>query len=241
MKIASTLKARLEDHTTQGEQKHFGRLPSLDFRDRKHLLRAPVTLPTTGFKYYKTGPVMNQGSTPQCVAYSGQQFLVSGTVTNKPYKTPALLYKECQRLDEWPGESYDGTSVRALFKVLQKAGYIESYQWAFDLPSVVNHVLKTGPVILGTNWYESMLETDSKGFIRIDPIARIIGGHAYMVKGVNLGKKALRIINSWGRGWAENGHAWLSFADAERLIRENGEAATAKELKFMTTATLDES
>lgn len=233
MKTAAVEK-KLSDHTAHGDQKFFGRLPAIDFRDRRHLLRVPSKMPATGTRYYYTGPVLDQGQTSQCVAYSGTQMLVTGPVMNKPYKTPALLYAECQKVDEWPGEDYDGTSVRALFKVLQGAGYIESYQWAFNLESVVSHLLKVGPVIFGTNWYSSMFDVDRTGFMRIKPGSQNVGGHAYMVKGVNVAKKALRIVNSWGTGWGHGGFAWLSFDDAERLLNENGEAATAKELKFKT-------
>ena len=63
---------------TEPPQKGLGRLPSLDFRDRLFNLPPPVEMPTQRVKHYRTGPVLNQGSTSQCVAYSGEQFLVSG-------------------------------------------------------------------------------------------------------------------------------------------------------------------
>lgn len=231
------MKNKLEDHTVFGDQKKFGRLPAIDFRDRKFLLEIPAKMPTTGIKYYFTRPAMNQGATPQCVAYSGEQFLLSGAVVNRMYKTPEQLYKECQAVDEWEGSNYDGTSVRALFKVLQGKKFISEYRWAFNLSAVVEHVLTTGPVVFGTNWYGSMMDTDALGYIRIKSGSFIVGGHAYMVKGVNVKKQALRVINSWGRSWGQNGLAWLSFTDAERLISEAGEAATAKELVFTETTT----
>lgn len=103
------------------------------------------------------------------------------------------------------GNSYDGTSVRALFKVLQSKGYIESYSWAFNINDVVTHLLSKGPVVLGTDWYNSMFETDESNFMQIFASSGLAGGHAYMIKGANTKKicpdgslGAIRVINSWG-------------------------------------------
>ena len=179
---------------------------------------------------------MDQGATSMCVAYSGQQFLSCNPVRNKRYPSTEKLYLRCQQNDEWPGEGYDGTSVRALFKILTEDQYVSEYRWAFDVMTVVRHVLGVGPVVFGTNWYSGMMDDDKYGFIR--PSGYVVGGHAYLVKGVNLDidcrdgtKGALRIINSWGKSWAQGGYAWISLQDAARLITEFGEAATSTEQK----------
>lgn len=237
-----------DDHVSLGAQRGFGRLVAIDFRDRKHLLKRPVKLPPSGVRYYYTSLALDQGSTPQCVAYAGEQYLLSGPITNKMYKTPAVFYKECQDEDEWPGTNYDGTSVRAAMKVLSREGYIESFQWAFTLEAAANHLLTIGPMVAGTNWYSSMMETDRNHFIRIHAGAQTVGGHAWMLKGINLtkpcpdgSKGAFRMINSWGRSWGQRGCAWISFVDFARLLRENGEAAASKERKFAYTKKMEES
>ena len=70
-----------------------------------------------------------------------------------------------QALDEWPGEDYDGTSVRAFYKWLKVKGFITEYRWAFDCETVINHVLGIGPVQMGTIWDESMSNPDRWGYI----------------------------------------------------------------------------
>jgi len=220
-----------------------GRLPAIDPRDRLHLMTAPraATIDRRS-RHWITGAALSQGDLPHCVAYSGEQFLISSPVRNKFYKTPRELYDECQRHDEWEGEGYDGTSVRALFRVLRSAGYIESWQNAFEIDVVARHLLTTSPVILGTNWDQAMFTpftfgTDKATFIRRG--GGVMGGHAYILVGINLDRKcpdgsvgAVRILNSWSAAWGDKGRAWMSLKDASSLISEFGEAITSRELKF---------
>jgi len=43
----------------------------------------------------------------------------------------------------------------------------------------------------------------------------------------------VRIVNSWGERWGQGGEAWLSFADLERLIHEEGEACGPVEKRLI--------
>lgn len=213
-----------------------GRLPAIDFRDRRHLMAAKRTTRTT--RYWDTEAILDQGATSQCVAFAWTCLLKTGPVKN----TKALpecdeIYRMAQSVDEFPDDvPYDGTSVRAGAKVLQQLGYLGGYVWAESARQVANFVLSTGPVVLGTDWLEEMLEADANGFIRAK--GESYGGHAYCVVGVNTELRcpggtvgALRIANSWGTSWGDNGRAWLSLADADLLIKHWGEAAAPKEVK----------
>jgi hypothetical protein len=214
-----------------------GRLQVTDLRDHKFALSVPAQM-QSGTRYYNTGIVLNQGSTSQCVGYSSHKFLYAGPVTNRiSIPNPQLLYNEARKVDEWAGEDYEGTSVRAVCKVLQRIGYIGEYNWAYDVPTCVNWLLNNGPMIFGTIWANDMFYPDKRGFIRVT--GDVNGGHAYLIKGVNTTKLcsdgsrgAFRIFNSWGRNWGDIGRAWLSFTDARILLRENGEAVCAREIKI---------
>jgi hypothetical protein len=169
-----------------------------------------------------------------CVGYAWAHWVEDGPVTHvskvHPVIPPNTIYKEAQKLDEWVGENYDGTSVRGAAKYLKNIKAIESYLWTYDVNVLTNTLLNVGPVVVGTNWYNGMFYPDKNGLIKITgPIA---GGHAYVINGVDTVKKQFRIKNSWGKSWGIGGHAFISFSDMARLIRERGEVCLAVEKKF---------
>lgn len=217
------------------EPRGLGRLFSPDERDlqhpipRRNLQQAPVR------KTWTAGAVLDQGNTPQCVGYAGWGWLACSPIKNKPPFTPTQLYKEAQKDDEWPGDDYDGSSTRGLYKALQRLGFVSGYQWAFDAETLIGHVLTVGPVNVGTDWYSGMTQPDKLGFI--NPRGQNQGGHEWLIVGADREKHAsdgtigaARMLNSWGASWGNLGRAWISFAALDRLIKDRGEACTAKEV-----------
>lgn len=229
------------DTNERFSQMKFGRLPrKADFRDHLFSAVAPKPPPAIRRKMWSTDAPMDQGDKPQCVAFAGIAYLLAAPIRNTGVSDPNWLYHQCQLNDDYPGEDYDGTSVRGLFKVLKNEGYIESYWWAFDVKQIANWILTTGPVVVGTLWTESMMTPQSNGFIRIgahEPSSQH-AGHCYLLKGVNLdtvcpdkSKGAFRIQNSWGNQWGDGGCTLISMAEMQMLIREGGEACMSKEKK----------
>lgn len=232
----------LQDIPPPAEQRRFGRLVAIDERDKRprYAMAAPPT-DRTHRNWLSLGGPWDQGSTSQCVAYSSHRYLHTHPVVNRPWMPHADLYHQCQLVDEWPGEDYDGTSVRAAFKVFKTFGAVESYNWAFELEPVVRHVLEIGPVVMGTDWTDGMFDVDAHGYIW--PTGDLAGGHAWLLVAVNRNRSnpdgtrgAGRLLNSWGR-WGHNssGRAWVAFHVLERLIagldQWPGEAAVGKEIK----------
>jgi hypothetical protein len=174
----------------------------------------------------------DQGNKPQCVGYSWAHWLEDGPVQQSgipPIIKPFDIYKNAQKLDEWYGENYDGTSVRGAVKYLKNIGKVKSYYWAFDVQTLSETILKLGPVVVGTNWYNGMFYPNKNGLIKIS--GQMVGGHAYLINGVDTKTKQFRIKNSWGKSWGKGGHAFISFNDMLRLIKENGEICLAIELE----------
>ena len=206
----------------------FGRIHQPDPRDHQYLLEPLATTRTS--RFWRANTIhLDQGQTPRCTAYAWMHFYCdSPKPHSKPYEVCVMFYNAEQKIDGMP-MPHDGSSVRAGAKVLKADGHCTSYRWAFTLHGVVNCLLEQGPVIVGTNWYDSMFQVGPDGFVKITAGASIAGGHAYKLDGVNTVKKYVRIKNSWGTSWGQGGFAKLSFAALERLIGEDGEACKAVE------------
>lgn len=210
-----------------------GRKYARDDRDRNYLIKNSGLLSATSAtsKYWNDEEWWgNQGDSPKCVGYAWAHWIEDGPVTHAgkaPILSPDTIYSLAQKLDEWPGENYDGTSVRGGVKAVQSKGYVQSYLWAYDLKTLINTVLTMGPVVVGTNWYEGMFYPDANGLIKVT--GRVAGGHCYVINGVDTVKKLFRIKNSWGREWGVNGRAYIRFSDMEQLIKRSGEVCLAVE------------
>lgn len=207
-----------------------GRLPAEDSRDVQFRMVAPALTDPPDYKYYSTGPILDQGPYPHCVGFAWRQWLSSSLMKTKTGPKPEVIYAEAQKIDEWPGENYAGTSVRAGAKYLQSLGHIATYLWAWDVATLKGWILSgQGTVVVGTMWFDGMFTPDAQGYIH--PTGPEAGGHAYLLAGFSQERDAFRIVNSWGRGWGESGRAWISSADMSTLLSNNGEAATAVEQK----------
>lgn len=229
-----------------------GRRLSVDPDDHKFLMRRKLAAPGTALPTRKTwaigGKSLDQGATSSCVGHAWRNFLRCAPVrTEKTGPSQWDVYRYAVLHDEWTGNDNeaefpdgdprmdDGTSVRAGAGALIHAKMLGTYLWAFDLQSVIEWALTKGPVVLGTNWYDSMFDPDSKGLVKITPTANLAGGHAYLLRGVDRKHGLATCENSWGDQWGRNGGFDISFADLERLIHENGEACTAIEQKLSPT------
>lgn len=220
----------------------FGRLPAADPRDEHYPMRAlldpsasAVVPKTRHWSYFSHA--LDQGSTSQCVAYSWLHFLLSAPVAHGPNVEMRLrpnayaerLYREAQRMDEWPGENYDGTSVRAGAKALQAQGRLSEYRWARTVDEMRLYVLQRGVLVFGTNWHVGMLDVNHLGYI--EPTGSIVGGHAYALTGYSAERRAFRVLNSWGMSWGHKGRAWLHEDHAAFLLANDGEACSGTEVR----------
>lgn len=225
-------------------QRGLGRRFAPDDRDQEHLIRKKFALPSLRHlpetkRHWSHGWRGDQKDTPSCVGFSIVHKLHAGPITQikrgnraRPVVDPIRdIYEPAQRIDEWPGENYDGTSVRAGMKIAQQLGFIESYAWAFALEDMIR-TLALEPVVVGINWYWDMWEPDKRGRVKLG--GPLMGGHAICAIGYSMKREEVDLLQSYGPKYGVNGVIRIGFEDMRRLIAEDGEICLAVECERKT-------
>lgn len=217
------------------------RIPQFDERSKDFPIRALVTehapLRSAGWTCPKW---LDQGNEGACVGFAWTHELAAAPVQVKGVDDGFArgVYRDAQKVDEWPGENYDGTSVLAGAQTVVTRGYMDEYRWAFGTDDVLRTLGYFGPVVIGIKWYDSMLQPAPNGLLEVTP--GDFGGHAILVRGVSLKARldgqrgtapVVRLRNSWGRDWGVDGDCYLRVEDLDSLLMDGGEACVPVERK----------
>lgn len=138
----------------------------------------------------------NQGNEGSCVGFSLSRMM---SLLNRTRYGGHWLYIEAQKVDEWAGEDYEGTSVRAGLDVLRLRGHRRLIGGELQ-------TLRAGDGIAANRWATSVADVHQT--IKM-PLADSLD--------------AVPLLNSWGRDWPHI--VWLPDSLLERLLNEDGEAA----------------
>jgi len=191
-------------------------------------------------KTWRCGPVLDQGDTSACTGFSRTADLMAWPAPAKfeqPDAFAADVYRLAQKLDEWTGEDYDGSSVLGALKAARELGFIGEFRWAFDKLDWLRSISQRGPSVVGTTWLNSMFRPDGRGLLTVDPSSGEAGGHAYLIRALYTtptrqrhyvgegrpGDTLLRIRNSWGHGWGVKGDAFMWASDYFAHLWPGGE------------------
>ncbi len=197
------------------------RLPEVDPRNANYPISAVVPEGVRS-KRWRLTQRLDQGREGACVGFAWTHEIAAEPLRGKVDDAYARrVYREAQLVDEWPGEQYEGTSVLAGAKIVQGLGWMSEYRWAFTLEDILRALSHEGPVVMGTNWLSGMFNTDPAGFLNVS--GSVAGGHAYVLRGLDVRKEFVVGRNSWGPDWGQRGDFYLRFSDLERLLGEGGD------------------
>lgn len=211
-----------------------GALPSWDTRNEDYPVAASLDLGAAPIDraWPLTFGRINQGQAPKCVGGALGQDLSADPVPI-PITHPGTmdnLYNLAQKLDEWPGEGYDGTSLQAGLKAYKQFGFGGEYRWASNVEEIALSLGQLGPVILAGPWLTAMFTPDNSGQVRVAGTAGTIG-HCYMLGESRVAPALFVIEQTWGPNWSRlpgpdgGWRATISWEDVRLLLRMGTQAA----------------
>lgn len=156
--------------------------PQYDVRSRAYAAAPEDAEPPTDGILWRPGRVLDQGREGACCGFAAAAELAA-----TPQRVPRVtngyalgVYREAQRIDQWPGENYSGTSVLATMKALRNRGLYGGFLWSFTVAQFAVG-LRKGPGVIGVEWRAGNYSTDRDAVIR--PGGNVVGGHALCVLG----------------------------------------------------------
>jgi hypothetical protein len=212
-----------------------------------------TAMPRTG-RIWHHGTVLDQGREGACVGMG-----CSGAVAAAPSARSGVnlqyalnWYHRAQRLDEWPGEAYEGTSVLAGCLVGRERKLWTGFRWAKSPTELAAGILKPelGPAILGVQWSEDLYDIPASGLMPADAKLDPNLGHCVLLFGYlpepdlitddlwadleelglhdaveSLDEPSFPLLNSWGPTWGAHGTAVAPLGLVQRWVRARGEFA----------------
>lgn len=136
----------------------------------------------------------DQGNEGACVGFGSSRAM---SLLNRKRYDGRWLYHQAQKIDEWPGEDYDGTSVRAGMEVLRSQGHRPVYRG------------QTSPATLAADGISAYRWATS-----VEEVVQLLGYE---------GGDEVPLLNSWGRSYPHT--TWMPLSVLGRLLREDGEFA----------------
>ncbi len=152
----------------------------------------PLRDPLSWWDFY------NQGAEGACVGFGVARSL---SLMNRYRYGAREIYQQAQRQDEWPGEAYSGTSVRAGLDVVRERGPLRLVRGTFKGPILTDGILRN-------RWAQSM-----------DDVYAAMHSPLYQKRGI------VAFLNSWGRGYPHI--VYMPAETLNRIVFEEGRGEIA--------------
>lgn len=152
-----------------------------------------------------------------------------------------MLYEMAKRHDEWPGEDYDGSSLRGALRGWSSMGVCTEDAWPYDpktsdrevtiaraedaknitlgayfrlrphLPDYHAALCQAEIIYVSADVHAGWSNPGKSGLIAYTQASVIDGGHAFAIVGYNA--KGFWVQNSWGPDWGARGLALWTYED----------------------------
>jgi hypothetical protein len=177
-----------------------------------------VAAPPTSFVLPTLPPVLNQGSSPMCVAFS-----TSAMKSFEDRRDQGQFFDfDEPTFFKLIGGGPNGAVPRVAMDQLLKVGYplagsgdaahhriAAYYRIGLTQAELMAAIYNFGPLILSTPWYQSWFRPVGAPKTLPAPDTQV-GGHAILVIGYRPTGVLLR--NSWGAGWGDSGNVIMPWA-----------------------------
>lgn len=209
-------------------------LDALPERDAANIV--DVFTPIKTVHHEEFVPVFDQGQLGSCTANAAL-----GTLVTAPFGKRGVSYTEDDavalyeletKLDDsqipgsFPPDDTGSTGPWSMM-ALEKQHKIRSFTHTRSAHHALL-LLNQGPISIGVTWYRSMFDVEQlpsgQAAIHVDPNTEVAGGHQVCIVANDTKAQMVYVRNSWGAGWGDNGHAWLSWADLQQLFGDGADA-----------------
>lgn len=213
-----------------------GRHVNHDSRNLAYTFPEPATAQLVAIRHHSSLPITDQGSVGACVGFSTVDILgydkywtalskaqQSALLVN-PNASGLLFYSVATQLDSIKGTyppNDTGSDGPSGAKALQKQGLTNGYQHSVSWASFTA-ALQTGPVMVGTVWYESMMDSASDGKIDVDPNSGVAGGHEYCADEIT-SDGFIGFRNHWTQSWGIQGRFYISQTAFKLILADQGD------------------
>lgn len=218
-------------------------IPTLDPRLGRHVDHDPRSrwflYPTAGVQlrsveHTRFIPILDQGQVGSCTGNAGVGALGTDPLFTGVHALPGraaysldedgavALYSDAELIDgDGPYPPRDnGSSGLSIAKALLAAGMIPGYQHTFSLQDALLALTET-PILIGSEWYDSMFTPDSDGRVRLG--GKLVGGHEYVARQLDVATERVWCDNSWGLSFGQAGRFYLTFTDLGVLLDRQGD------------------
>lgn len=213
-----------------------------DIRDRYYdapliQLRAKIDPP-------KNLRILDQGQEGACTGFglaATIHLLLERGGRPRTWVSTRMLYEMARRHDEWPGEDYEGSSLRGALRAWSSMGVCTEASWPYDpknvdaevtiarakeareitlgayfrlrphLPDYHAALCQAEVIYVSADVHEGWSRPGADGVIKYTPETVVDGGHAFAIVGYN--DKGFWVQNSWGPDWGRAGLALWTYED----------------------------